>query len=30
MKEPVNALEYLEMLREKNGKQIQRFEVLSM
>ncbi len=25
MKEPVNALEYLEMLREKNGKQIQRF-----
>ena len=26
MKEPVNALEYLEMLREKNGKQIQRFD----
>ena len=25
MKEPVNALEYLEMLREKNGKQMQRF-----
>ncbi len=25
MKEPENGLEYLEMLREKNGKQIQRF-----
>ena len=25
MKEPANALEYLEMLREKNGKQMQRF-----